>query len=173
VRVSAPERTDARLLAEIAAGDPGALEVLYNRHARWIVQRLARRCADTDLCDTALQETFVSVWRSAGRFRDTSNGDAGSWLWSIAQRRLIDQLRRRRHPQTAQLPDELVADELPPPGSRAHDLLSRLPADLHGVTRAVYLDELTTKEAAVWLGIPEGTVKSRLSRARQLLQEHR
>jgi RNA polymerase sigma-70 factor (ECF subfamily) len=46
-----------------------------------------------------------------------------------------------------------------------------LPAELHDVVRAVYLDGLTTAEAAVLLGIPQGTVKSRLARARSVLQE--
>ena len=62
-------------------------------------------------------------------------------------------------------------EPLPAPGTRAHDLLGRLPAELHDVVRAVYLDGLTTAEAAVLLDIPQGTVKSRLARARSLLQE--
>ncbi len=168
VGVDAPERTDADLLAAIAAGDRRALEVLYRRHAPWLLTRLHQRCRDTDTVDTALQDTFVSVWRSAGRYRAEA-GEAGAWLWSIAVRRLIDQLRRRR-PATpvAEVPEP---EPLPPPGTPAHALLSRLPADLHAVVRAVYLDGLTTAEAAVLLGIPQGTVKSRLARARPLLQE--
>lgn len=168
VGVDAPERTDADLLAAIAAGDRRALEVLYRRHAPWLLTRLHQRCRDTDTVDTALQDTFVSVWRSAGRYRAEA-GEAGAWLWSIAVRRLIDQLRRRR-PATpvAEVPEP---EPLPPPGTPAHALLSRLPADLHPVVRAVYLDGLTTAEAAVLLGIPQGTVKSRLARARTLLQE--
>lgn len=168
VGVDAPERTDADLLAAIAAGDRRALDVLYRRHAPWLLTRLHQRCRDTDTVDTALQDTFVSVWRSAGRYRAEA-GEAGAWLWSIAVRRLIDQLRRRR-PATpvAEVPEP---EPLPPPGTPAHALLSRLPADLHPVVRAVYLDGLTTAEAAVLLGIPQGTVKSRLARARPLLQE--
>lgn len=129
---------------------------------------LHRRCGDPDLVDTALQDTFVAVWRSAGTYRDTG-GEVAAWLWTIALRKLIDQLRRRPAPRPmANLPEP---EPLPAPGTPAHALLGGLPADLHDVVRAVYLDGLTTTEAAVLLGIPQGTVKSRLARARHLLQE--
>jgi len=62
-------------------------------------------------------------------------------------------------------------EPLPPPGTPTYDLLSRLPAELHSVVQAVYVDGLTTAETGVLLGIPQGTVKSRLSRAKPLLQE--
>ena len=95
--VTAHERTDAELLTAIAAGDRGALESLYHRHARWLLVRLHHRCTDADLVDTALQDAFLSVWRSAGNYRPDA-GEAAAWLWSIAVRRLIDQLRRHAHP---------------------------------------------------------------------------
>ncbi|MCE9622563.1 MAG: RNA polymerase sigma factor [Actinomycetia bacterium] len=166
--VTAPERTDADLLAAVAAGDRHALEALYHRHSRWLLLRLQSRCNDDDLVDTALQDTFISAWRSARQFRP-EKGEVGAWLWSIALRRLIDQLRRHPHPTpVATMPEP---EPLPAPGTRTYDLLSRLPADLHAVVSAVYIDELTTAEAAALLGIPQGTVKSRLSRARDLLQK--
>ena len=168
VFVTAAERTDPELLTAIAAGERHALEELYHRHARWLLVRLQHRCTDPDLVDTALQDTFVSVWRSAHSYH-ASAGQVGGWLWSIAVRRLVDQLRRRPHPIPVAIVPE--PDPLPPPGTPAYDLLSRLPADLHAVVQAVYLDGLTTAETGLLLGIPQGTVKSRLSRARPLLQE--
>lgn len=168
--MTAPQRSDTDLLAAIAAGDRAALEALYHRHARWLLTRLHQRCGDPDLVDTALQDTFISVWRSARNYRPVGpEAEAGGWLWSIAVRRLVDQLRRHPHPTpVAALPEP---EPLPPPGTPTHDLLSRLPAELHAVVRAVYVDGLTTAEAAVLLGIPQGTVKTRLARAKPLLQE--
>jgi DNA-directed RNA polymerase specialized sigma24 family protein len=172
VFVAPAERTDVELLASIARGDHDALETLYRRHARWILQRLSMRCGDPEVVDTALQDTFVSVWRSACGFHAAANSDsAGGWLWSIALRRLIDQLRRNRRrlstiAVTATPPEP---EPLPPPGTPAFDLLSRLPSDLHSVATAIYLDGLTTAETAVLLGIPQGTVKSRLARAKPLI----
>jgi RNA polymerase sigma-70 factor (ECF subfamily) len=170
--VSAPQRTDDELMVAIAAGNHDALEALYHRHARWLMVRLHQRCADADTVDTAVQETFISVWRSAARYRPV-NGEAGAWLWSIALRRLIDQLRRRPAPTPVDSVPEAAAEPLPTPGSTAHHLLSQLPPDLHSVVTAVYLDGLTTAEAGVLLGLPQGTVKSRLSRARTMLKEER
>ena len=168
--MTAPERSDTDLLAAIAAGDRAALETLYHRHARWLLGRLQQRCNDDDLVDTALQDAFISVWRSARNYRPSGPGaDAGGWLWSIALRRLVDQLRRHPHPTpVATMPEP---EPLPPPGTPTYDLLSRLPNDLHAVVQAVYVDGLTTAEAAVLLGIPQGTVKTRLARAKPLLKE--
>ncbi|MDO8364009.1 MAG: RNA polymerase subunit sigma-24, partial [Actinomycetota bacterium] len=56
--MTAPERTDAELLAAVAAGDRRALEALYQRHARWLLTRLHQRCNDADIVDSALQDTF-------------------------------------------------------------------------------------------------------------------
>jgi RNA polymerase sigma-70 factor, ECF subfamily len=159
------------LLNAIADGEHAALEALYHRHARWLLQRLTHRCADHEIVDNALQDTFVSAWRSASSFRTThsESADAGGWLWTIAVRRLIDHMRRRPAPTpTAHLPEP---EPLPPPGTDAYELLARLPGELHQVVSAVYLDGLTTEEAAVLLRIPRGTVKSRLHRARALLNE--
>lgn len=168
---------DADLVSAVARGDRDALTALYHRHARELLVRLHRRCADAELVDTALQDTFLAVWRSAGTYR-ADRGEVGAWLWTIALRKLVDQLRRRRPPtpvDIAAAPSAgvmgLDPEPLPPPGSFAHELLSRLPPDLHAVVQAVYLDGLTTAEAGVLLGIPQGTVKSRLARARPLVQE--
>lgn len=85
--------TDGELLAAVADGSAAALEVLYRRHASWITVRLARRCADPAIVDEVLQDTFVSVWKSAGRY--TGQGDGAAWVWAIAIRRLVDAFRRR------------------------------------------------------------------------------
>src|SRR5215207_6417537 len=63
------ERTDAELLAATGDGDRTALEGLYVRHAPWLLVRLSRRCADRQLVDEVVQDTFVAVWRGARRWR--------------------------------------------------------------------------------------------------------
>ncbi len=113
-------RSDAEVLTAIAEGDRRALRLLYDRHAPWLTLRLARRCADPGVVDETVQDTFVAVWRGAGRF--AGRGEVGAWIWGI-------------------------------------------------VVQATLLDDLTTKEAGRLLGIPQGTVKTRMMRARAQLRE--
>lgn len=170
--MSAPAE-DVELMARVAAGDRGALDELYRRHAGWLTVRLSRRTSDPDLVDTAVQDTFLDVWRTAGRYRPT--GEVGAWIWTIGLRRLIDQLRKRRPPtpiEPERLP-KVIADEVPL--ALGHTPLgqafARLDADLQAVLVATALDGLTAREAGCLLGIPTGTVKSRLARARAQLEE--
>jgi RNA polymerase sigma-70 factor (ECF subfamily) len=166
---------DADLLTAIAGGDRDALAELYRRHAPWLQIRLHRRCADLDLVAEALQETFVAAWRGAGRWR--GDGEVGGWLWGIAVRRLVDLIAHRpRHRPLSAAPDPLVAsaEEQVLLGTEYGDLttaLNRLSPELHAVVQATVLDGLTTREAARLLHIPQGTVKTRMARARTLLRE--
>ena len=90
-----PDRTprDAELLAAVAEGDPEAFGALYDQHAPWLLVRLRRRTTDLDVADQVAQETFLVVWRDAGRFR--GQGAVGAWIWGIAIRRLLDVQRGR------------------------------------------------------------------------------
>ncbi|RPK59904.1 ECF RNA polymerase sigma factor SigE [Streptomyces sp. ADI96-15] len=174
--VGAPEENDAALLRAVAAGDQAALARLYDRHAGWLQLRLTRRCPDPETVREVLQDTFVTVWRSAGAHR---GGEAGGWLWTIAARRLVDALRARERA-------ERYAPVPAPPAPSAEDgvldgmdgleygdvgtALGRLGPELREVLRATVVDGLTTREAATLLGVPEGTVKSRALRARRELR---
>jgi RNA polymerase sigma-70 factor (ECF subfamily) len=167
--------SDEALLNAVAAGDRRALRVLYDRHAPWLTVRLSRRCADGDAVDDALQDTFVAVWRSAGRYH--GGGAVGAWLWGIAIRRLVDALRRRprREFDSGGCTEvEPSAEEQVLLGVEHGDLagaLGRLSPELRAVVQATILDGLTTREASSLLGIPAGTVKTRAMRARSLLRE--
>jgi RNA polymerase sigma-70 factor (ECF subfamily) len=168
--------TDEALLDAIAGGDRAALRTLYERHAPWLTLRLQRRCADPDTVDDALQDTFVAIWRSAKRY--DGQGAVGAWIWGIGVRRLIDAIRRRPPREFAAY--ELAADDEPSAEEQVllnvehGDLggaLNRLSPELRAVVQATVLDGLTTKEAGKLLGIPAGTVKTRMMRARTQLRE--
>ena len=174
---SGPAASDDRaLLARVAAGERSALEQLYRSHAGWITARLMGRCSDAEIVDLAVQDTFVAVWNKGARsYRGT--GEVAAWLWGIAVRRLVDQLRRRRPTPSDQLPTEATASaeqEVMDGGAhgRVAQMFEWLPADLQAVLQATAIDGLTTREAADLLGIPQGTVKTRLMRARRELKEH-
>ena len=170
---------DATLLSAVAERDMGAFRTLYERHAGWLAIRLARRCNDRDLVADAIQDTFVAVWQKPQGFR--GDGDIGAWLWGIAIRRLVSRLRRgapaRLSLGPALLDHDVVdisAEErvlLTLEYSDLGNALARISPELRVVLQVTVLDGLTTREAASLLGIPEGTVKTRLVRARASLRE--
>ncbi|HVE62413.1 MAG TPA: RNA polymerase sigma factor [Mycobacteriales bacterium] len=171
----ADPRTDAELLAAVADGDRDAMSVLYGRHAPWLVLRLSRRCADPSIVDETVQDTFLAVWRSAGKY--TGQGEVAAWMWGIGVRRLIDTLRRQPVATvvlTEPTRTEISAEEQVLLGVEYGDLagaLHTLSPELHAVVQATVLDGLTTREASRLLGIPPGTVKTRMMRARAALRE--
>jgi len=73
---------DDALIAAVARGDDVALRELFQRHAPWLAARLRGVLPAAEVEDV-LQETFLAVWRGAGRYRP---GSAGGWLWGIARR---------------------------------------------------------------------------------------
>ena len=176
-------RSDGELLRAIAAdGDRRAFEELYRRFAPWLTARLRGRCADAGIVDDVVQETFLAVWRGSARYRDDVNApDVAGWLWRIGSRRLIDVLRGdgargRLRQALARLRhrDEASAEERVLAGVEHGDLAGaqvRLSPELRAVLQATVIEGLNTREAAVLLGIPAGTVKTRAMRARKQLRE--
>ncbi len=172
------ERTDAELLEAIAASDRHALRLLHDRHAPWVALRLRRRCADGDLVAEAVQDTFVAVWKSAGRW--DGRGEPAAWIWGIAIRRLIGAMRsRHRWDRDRSYRDEpghelvVAAEDAVLLGVEHGDLaaaLGSLSPELRAVVQATVLDGLTTREAALLLHVPSGTVKTRMMRARRQLR---
>jgi RNA polymerase sigma-70 factor, ECF subfamily len=176
MRPAAGERDDAVLLRAVARGDEGALAALYDRHAGWLTVRLARRCAMPDVVDHAVQDTFLAVWREAGAYR--GGGDVAAFIWGIGIRRLIDAIRRENGPRRlrwhAAEPETVVSAEDQVLAGLEHGRLGQalagLSPELRGAIEATVLDGLTCAEAAVLLGVAEGTVKSRCHRARVALR---
>lgn len=170
------DRDDATLVAAVRGGDLGALRELYDRHAPWLSARLTRRCSDPDVVADALQDCFQAVWTQAGRWR--GEGEVAAWLWGIAIRSLLHHLRPRANviERLSRLRggDAVSAEEQVLARVEYSDVgaaLHRLSPELRAVVQATVIDGLTTREAATLLGIPSGTVKSRMSRARHELRE--
>ncbi|MCA1693195.1 MAG: RNA polymerase sigma factor [Actinobacteria bacterium] len=169
-------RTDEELMGALCDGDRSALQTLHERHAPWLLIRLSRRCADPGIVDEVVQDTFLAVWRRPNGYRGT--GNVGAWIWGIGVRRLIDHLRRQKAP-AAQLTDftgdaSPSAEEQVLLGVEHGDLagaLNRMSPELRAVVQATVLDGLTTREASRLLGVPAGTVKTRMMRAKPYLRE--
>lgn len=177
--MSASTVTDAELLRRVADGDEAALRELVERHTPWLSLRLRRRVGDADVVDDVLQDTFVAAWRSAGGWR--GDGEVAAWLWGIAVRRLVSRLRVHRV-RTVSAATEVLERIVGSVASAEDDVLlgvehgdlaaalDGLSPELRAVVQATLVDGLTTREAGTLLGIPQGTVKSRMRAARSALR---
>jgi RNA polymerase sigma-70 factor, ECF subfamily len=168
---------DDELIGRIASGDDGALKELFVRNSPWLAARLRSALPARDVEDV-LQETFLAVWRGARVYHP--QGTPGAWLWGIARRQAAGLMRRRGLEAPAALSpaaaDPLSADD---PASAAlsraqlEEALAVLGPDgspEREVWRLLYEEDRPVAEVARLMGVPEGTVKSRAYRARQLLR---
>ena len=159
--------SDGELIQRAAAGEHSAFEDLYRRYARAVFGLALRRLGDRGRAEEAVQETFASVWRSAGSYRP-ERGPGGPWLYAVARHAIVDRARRRTD-QPVEAFDE-QADTGPGPADsaeagwvswRVHRALEDLPEREREVISLAYWSGLSQSEVAEFLGIPLGTVKTR------------
>jgi RNA polymerase sigma-70 factor, ECF subfamily len=158
--------SDGELIQRAAGGDRSAFEDLYRRYARPVFGFALRRLGDRGRAEDAVQETFASVWRSAGSYKP-ERGPGAPWLYAVARNAIVDRARARSD-TPADIP-ERASDE-PGPEARAeqswvawrvHRALEELPEREHEVIALAYWSGLSQSEVAEYLGIPIGTVKTR------------
>lgn len=167
------ERTDAELLAAHIAGDRYAFEELFYRHHRQLYRLAQITSRNPDDAADALQDAMLSAHRTAPRFRN--DAAVSSWLYRIVVNACLDRLRRNKNHATTELPDEVchVGDPMPRVDTAivVERALMRLPVEQRAAVVAVDMQGYSVAETARMLGVPEGTVKSRCSRARAKLAE--
>jgi len=166
--VSTP--ADPELFARIAEGDREAFGLFYDRYAPVLFGFCARILKDARDAEDVLQETFVQVWRDAGRF-DPTRASAKTWLFTIARSRALDRWRSRRSVERrlSATPDESLdragAGDGGQDAAAQRDYVSRclekLSENEQAVLRLAYFDGYTQEEIAARLNEPLGTVKSR------------
>lgn len=169
---------EGRLIIDrIASGDRNALAELYVRYQRPLFRYLCHMTPDRGLAEEILQDTLVAVWQSAERFEGRST--VQTWLIGIARRQAHNVLRRRGVAIADEAALDLAVDTAPTPDQSA--LASAEHAELNAALRAIpaihreilalsFDQGLSYQEIAQVLGIPEGTVKSRLSNAKRALR---
>jgi RNA polymerase sigma factor (sigma-70 family) len=158
--------TDGELIQQAADGDQSAFEELYQRYSRPVFGLALRRLGDRGRAEDAVQETFASIWRSAGSYKP-ERGPGAPWLYAVARNAIVDRARARTDLPT-EVPDE-PAQELGPDGRaeqgwvswRVHAALAELPEREREVIALAYWSGLSQSEVADFLGIPLGTVKTR------------
>lgn len=168
----APPESDAGLIRAVAAGDSGALRDLYERHAKLLSVRLWRRCGDPQIVEEVVQDTFLAVWRGAASYE--ARGAVAAWLWGIAIRTLAKRYRSEKATTsltTTELGSPVTWEEAVVEQLDFVAAMETLSPELHGTFEAVAIDGLSMHEASSLLGVPEGTIKSRMHRARLSLRE--
>lgn len=163
---------DEALLAAVAAGDDGALRALFERHAPWLAGRL-RRTLPAAAVEDVVHETFIAVWRGAGSYR--AGGAVGGWIWGIARRQAAVWARKNGRPepmleQVRETEDPAVAAAGSVDLGTALDKLGPEGAEQRELARLIFVEDRSVADVAATLGIPQGTVKSRVYKLRKLLQ---
>jgi RNA polymerase sigma-70 factor, ECF subfamily len=174
---TAPASSDADLiLAVLERGDRRAFGVLVERHqsrVRTVLRRLTR--GDAGLADDLAQETFLLAWRNLKTFRFEAR--FSTWIYRIAFNAWQSEARKRRE-VLLEIGDDALAveseafDEMPDVASRV-DLERALATQSDGERAAIaacYYADLSHEEAAAALGMPLGTVKTHVLRAKAKLK---
>jgi RNA polymerase sigma-70 factor (ECF subfamily) len=158
------------------AGDPAALQDVYDRHAaevHGVAMRFLRIHHDAE---DVTQQVFVKAWRNRHSF-DAARGTVGAWLQGITRRQVADRLAARTR-DAAVARAAQVACHGPPRGVPEQvidavvvaDELNSLPLQQRTVVRLAFYDDLTHQQIATLTGLPLGTVKSHLRRGLERLR---
>jgi RNA polymerase sigma factor (sigma-70 family) len=174
--------SDEALVLLAARSQQGALAELYDRYGRPAYGLALRVLRDEALAEDAVQEAFLAIWRTASRFVP-ERGKASTWILTLVHRRAVDlvrrEQRRRADPlESASDPSGRASDEEVELRSRRRIVqaaLRQLPDDQREALELAYYGGFTQSELAERLGVPLGTIKSRmftgLRRLRDLLAD--
>ena len=169
--------SDRELMTRTAAGDQAAFTELMARHEDMVFAVAMRMMRNRELAFDATQETFVTVFRKADRFSGESA--VSTWLYRVATNTCLDLLRKEKRRRAEPIPE--YHDE---PDRRAgqpfesvevrsdiESALAAIPEDFRAAVVLTDVQGLSVAEAGAILGVPDGTVKSRVFRGRRLLAE--
>jgi RNA polymerase sigma-70 factor, ECF subfamily len=180
VRITPGSILMADFLQRIAErGDVDAFRKLFQSYAPRVKSYMMRQGADPNTAEELAQETMLTVWRKAGLYSG-EKGSATTWIFTIARNLRIDRLRKEltwvalpdghdEEASTDALPDEILSE-----GERkvrVQKALMELPPDQFEVVSLSYIEGLSHSEIAERLGLPLGTVKSRMRLAYHKIRE--
>lgn len=151
------------------------MELIYDRYCRPAFSLARRICADEGIAEDVVQEVFLTLWREPSRY-DTTRGMFATWLLTLVHHKAVDAVRRESAVRRRTVPgSEDGEDWSVPPGPGAdqaalgsvlagqvRDALGRLPAEQRQALALAYYGGYTQREIAALVGVPLGTVKSRM-----------
>ncbi len=153
--------------------EPDAFEVIYDRHAAVAFSLAYRMCGTRTLAEEIVQDAFLSIWRSGGRY-DRTRGSVRTWILGITHHRAIDTLRRgvvqeRYRSSEEGIEERLISDELTEvevarreEALEVRGALEDLPDEQRRAIELAYFGGFTQSEIAEMLDVPIGTVKGRM-----------
>ena len=158
------------LLKAVARGDERAYDAVYDRASGWVFGVARRVLRDPALAEEVMQEVMLEVWRLAGRF-DPAKGSGTSWVMTLAHRRAVDRVRSERSQAIRELraaravvdyDDVAEAVEASLDAERVKRCLTSLTLLQRECVDLAYYGGYTYREVAELLGVPPGTVKTRM-----------
>jgi RNA polymerase sigma-70 factor (ECF subfamily) len=164
---------DEELMQLVTDGDARAFEVIFDRHADAGFSLAYRMCGKRAMAEDIVQEAFLSLWRSGGRY-DPARGSVRSWVLRVVHNRAIDAFRRATVSHGRDVADEGVAERLAAPelteseverrddARQVRSALEELPADQRQVIELAYFGGFSHSQIAEMLRLPPGTVKGRM-----------
>ncbi|HWX43768.1 MAG TPA: sigma-70 family RNA polymerase sigma factor [Solirubrobacteraceae bacterium] len=164
---------DEELMGLVRTGDGDAFEIIYDRHCDAAFSLAYRMCGRRATAEEVLQEAFLALWRTGGRY-DRSRGSVRNWILRIVHNHAVDALRRGVVRERRLLHEEGAVERVA--GSedtaewtldreRAHEVrgaLESLPKEQSRVLELAYFGGFTHIEIASMLQLPAGTVKGRM-----------
>jgi RNA polymerase sigma factor (sigma-70 family) len=177
--------SDEALVALVARGDESALAELYDRVGRVAYGLAYRVLRDERLAEDAVQEGFLALWRTAAAFR-AERAKASTWILTLVHRRAVDLVRREERRRTEPISEEVAAQASEAESTeeaawlrfereRVRAALGQLPDVQREALELAYYGGFSQSELAERLGVPLGTIKSRmfagLVRLRELLDD--
>ena len=166
--------TERQLLDAIQRGERAALRRLYDRYSGYAMAIGLRYIPDCDEARDVLQDSFVKILTSIGRFDYRGEGSLKSWVSRIVANRAIDYIKQHQRLQFTDEVPENINEEEPEIGGVPPDILDgmigQLPAGYRVVLNLFVFEQLSHRDIAQRLGITESASTSQLFRAKRMLQ---
>jgi RNA polymerase sigma factor (sigma-70 family) len=173
---------DVELIAQVKSGNTNAFRFLVDKFKNLVWHLVLRMINQQEDAEDICQEVFMRVFRDIGKFRGESK--LSTWIGTITYNTCIDHLRKKGREKTYATDDlgTILAGKISPDSASSrvdkaylknivHKIIEAMPVHYRTVITLYHLEEMSYREIEEITGMPEGTIKSYLSRSRQILRE--